>query len=66
MSSIAIARLAMGYQTANQRPACCRCTHVEERGTGHPPVWHCHSGVFLTSANAICSRFAPKGQGLPR
>jgi hypothetical protein len=58
MSSIQSAKIAMGYQTANQRPACCRCAHVEERGTHYPPVWHCNYGGFLTNANAICSRFA--------
>jgi len=59
MSTIAVAKHLMGWLSANYRPACCRCYHVEERSSGYPPVWHCKSGGFLTNANAVCNRFQP-------
>jgi len=58
MGTIQSAKFACNYQSANQRPACCRCAHVEEQGASHPPVWYCHSVGILTNANAICNRFA--------
>jgi hypothetical protein len=64
VSSAQVAKLTMGYQLANQRPACKNCHHVQEqREDRMPPYdtvrWQCKKGGFLTSAMATCNQHQP-------
>lgn len=54
MSTIKIAKMAMNFQSATQRPACNNCAHAEER-VCIAPTWWCGKGDFLTSALAVCA-----------
>ena len=58
MSTIAVAKLGMGYQPAAQRPSCANCHHAST-GTEHPPRWRCAKGGFITTAMAVCKCFEP-------
>lgn len=61
MGTIATAKAAMGWQSANQRPACCRCDHAGERGMpSATPTWYCIKGGFLTTGQAVCNEFKPR------
>lgn len=57
MSTIAVAKIGMGYQPATQRPSCCNCKHGNT-GAEHPPRWRCTKGGFLTTAMATCNQHA--------
>lgn len=71
MSSIAVAKLGMGYQTASQRPGCAGCKHVSEHLDEHKhypydkPIYRCKKGGFNTSAMAICREHEPKRTQIP-
>lgn len=54
MSTVNNTKMAMNFQTANQRPACCNCIHADERICIHP-TWWCGKGDFLVSALAVCA-----------
>lgn len=59
MSSVQVTKFAIGYQAANQRPACMNCKHGEElRADRMPPFdtssWQCVRFGFFTIAMATC------------
>ena len=66
MSSIQVAKLGMGFLSANQRHACKNCRHGEERRADRMPpydtaTWYCKKGGFMVSAMAACDQHqAPK------
>lgn len=65
MSTIAVAKIGMGYQTAGQRPSCKNCKHGDERRADRMPpydtaTWHCKKGGFITSAMATCNEYTAK------
>jgi hypothetical protein len=64
MSTIQAAKAGMGFLSAGQRDACCRCAHVTKQYEGQfaspsSTQWKCLEGGFLTSAMAVCQRFRP-------
>lgn len=62
--TIATTQLGMGYQSANQRPACRNCFHgVEQVGGRDIKTWHCSKGGFNTTAMAFCAQHLPVHQG---
>lgn len=65
MSTIAVAKIGMGYQAALQRPACRNCKHGEERRADRMPPyntahWYCKKGGFKTTAMATCDEYEAK------
>lgn len=65
MSTIAVAKIGMGYQAAQQRPACRNCKHGDERRADRMPPydaahWYCKQGGFKTTAMATCNEHAAK------
>lgn len=66
--TIATTQLGMGYQSANQRPACRNCFHGSEQYADRMPpfntkTWRCKKGGFNTTAMAICAQHHPVNQG---
>lgn len=60
MSSIQSVKLAIGYQSAAQRPACTSCKH-STMGTAHPPRFNCTRYGFSTTAMSICREYDRPG-----
>lgn len=63
MSTIAVAKIGMGYQPATARAACRNCKHGDERRADRMPPydtahWHCKKGGFKTTAMAVCKEYA--------
>ena len=61
MSSIQVAKIGMGYQTATKRPSCMNCKHGDQNFADRAPPWNtahwtCKKGGFNTTAMAICSQ----------
>lgn len=70
MSTIAVAKLGMGYQGAGQRQGCKNCIHGEQHYVERMPPydragWRCKKGGFFTTAMAICREHTPQRQGQP-
>jgi hypothetical protein len=66
--TIATTQLAMGFQSANSRPACRNCIHGDESYADRMPpyntkTWRCSKGGFGTTAMAICKQHQPKNKG---
>ena len=66
MGSIQSRQVAVGYQTASQRPSCCNCKHgaevTEERAFQLEGArWECNRYGFRVTAKATCNRHEPKG-----
>ena len=65
MSSIQVAKLGMGYQTATKRPSCMNCKHGDQQLVDRMPPydkagWRCTKGGFGTTALAVCKQHEPK------
>ncbi len=61
------AKVAMGYQTAMQRPCCRNCQHGEQasRTGAYNDVypWRCIKGGFGTTVQAVCKEHQPARKG---
>lgn len=62
MSTIAVAKSVMNWQSASQRQSCHNCVHVSERVARNLSSTWCESGGFFTQPMAICARFARADQ----
>ena len=61
------AKMAMGYQTAMQRPCCRNCAHSEQVKPSYAYndvyPWRCQKGGFGVTANAVCKEHQPARKG---
>lgn len=65
MSTIAVAKSAMGFQYAAQRNACRNCKHGEVEYSDRMPPYdraglRCKKGGFMTSNMALCNEYQAK------
>lgn len=71
MSSIAVAKSAMGYTPAGERQDCCaNCTQFDQVFPERAPPWDkpsflCKRGGFRVSRFSICDQHAIKPAGAP-
>lgn len=64
MSSIAVAKLGMGYVSAKARNSCGNCKLGDQQFADRMPpyntaTWRCKKGGFKTTALAVCNEHEP-------